>query len=388
MLLAMFLFACMDAVNKYLAASYAIVQIVWVRYLFFVAFAILLVRPRRIALPVRTVGFWLQVVRSLLLIAEIGTFVWAFRYLPLADVHALAAITPLLVTALSVVMLGERVGWRRWCAVASGFIGVLVIVRPGFAEIDWRILIPLLGALLFAIYQILLRIVARYDLAALPVVDADGRMLGVVTADDVIDILVEEGTEDVLRFGGVERGMPDETYFTVPILQAVRRRVPWLLLLFVGGSFTANVLGFFEDELASMVALTFYVPLLIGTGGNTGNQAATTVTRALALGDVRLRDLPRVIAREFRVGLSLGLILGSLAFVVTSLLYGASIGTVIGLTFLSVCTMAATVGGAMPMLARAVRADPAVFSNPFISTFVDATGLLIYFLIARAVLGI
>ena len=163
MLLAMFLFACMDAVNKYLAASYAIVQIVWVRYLFFVAFAILLVRPRRIAPPVRTVGFWLQVVRSLLLIAEIGTFVWAFRYLPLADVHALAAITPLLVTALSVVMLGERVGWRRWCAVASGFIGVLVIVRPGFAEIDWRILIPLLGALLFAIYQILLRIVARYD---------------------------------------------------------------------------------------------------------------------------------------------------------------------------------------------------------------------------------
>jgi drug/metabolite transporter (DMT)-like permease len=164
MLLAMFLFACMDATNKYLSLTYAITQILWVRYLFFVAFALFVARRRmRLALALRSRAFWLQTARSILLIGEIGTFILALNYLPLADVHALAAITPLLVTALSVPILGERVGWRRWAAVAAGFAGVLIIVRPGFAEIDWRILLPLLAALLFALYQIMLRVVARHD---------------------------------------------------------------------------------------------------------------------------------------------------------------------------------------------------------------------------------
>ena len=168
----------------------------------------------------------------------------------------------------------------------------------------------------------------------------------------------------------------------------MRSRVVWLLVLAIGATLTVRVLEVFEATLAEVVTLALFVPLLIGTGGNTGNQAATTVTRALALGDIGPRDLFRVMFREFRVGVSLGLILGSAAFVVTSLLYDRPIGTVIGLTFLSLCAVAATVGGVMPLVASAVRADPAVFSNPFISTFVDATGLLIYFLIAKAVLGI
>ena len=144
----------------------------------------------------------------------------------------------------------------------------------------------------------------------------------------------------------------------------------------------------FEETLAEVVTLALFIPLLIGTGGNTGNQAATTVTRALALGDITSRDLGKVFFRELRVGISLGLVLGSLAFVLVSLIYSAEIGTVVGLTFVALCTMAATVGGMMPLLARALRADPAVFANPFISTFVDATGLLIYFYIAKAILGI
>ncbi len=164
MLLAMFLFACMDATNKHLSMTYAITQILWVRYLFFVAFALLVAgRRMRLALAVRSRAFWLQTARSVLLIGEIGSFILALHYLPMADVHALAAITPLLVTALSVPILGEHVGWRRWAAVAAGFIGVLIIVRPGFAEIDWRIVLPLLGALLFALYQIMLRVAARHD---------------------------------------------------------------------------------------------------------------------------------------------------------------------------------------------------------------------------------
>lgn len=164
MLLAMFLFASMDAVNKHLSQTYAITQILWVRYIFFLGFAILVARQRmKLSFAIRSRVLWLQIARSILLIGEIGTFILALHLLPLADVHALAAITPLLVTALSVPILGERVGWRRWAAVAAGFVGVLIIVRPGFAEINWPIFIALLGALLFALYQIMLRVVARHD---------------------------------------------------------------------------------------------------------------------------------------------------------------------------------------------------------------------------------
>ncbi|HEX2115730.1 MAG TPA: DMT family transporter [Alphaproteobacteria bacterium] len=164
MLLAMFLFACMDAVNKNLSQTYAVTQILWVRFVFFLGFALLVARQRmRLSVAIRSRAFWLQSARSVLLIGEIGTFILALHYLPLADVHALAAITPLLVTALSVPILGERVEWRRWAAIAAGFVGVLIIVRPGFIELDWRIFIALAGALFFAVYQIMLRVVARHD---------------------------------------------------------------------------------------------------------------------------------------------------------------------------------------------------------------------------------
>ena len=149
-----------------------------------------------------------------------------------------------------------------------------------------------------------------------------------------------------------------------------------------------QVLDTFEDTLAAAVVLSLFIPLLTGTGGNTGNQAATTVTRALALGDVRKRDVGRVMWRELRVGLVLGSLLGVLGFLGAWAVYGLPIGIVIGGTLLAVCMMSATVGGAMPIIAKTVGADPPVFSNPFISTFCDATGLIIYFLIAKSVLGL
>ena len=227
---------------------------------------------------------------------------------------------------------------------------------------------------------------ADLKLLALPVGDNEDRLVGILTVDDALSILEDAESEDQARIGGSEPLR--RPYFSAPVLDLVRSRVVWLLVLAIGATLTVHVLEVFEATLAQVVTLALFVPLLIGTGGNTGNQAATTVTRALALGDVQPRDLGKVLLREFRVGLCLGVLLGSAAFVVTTLVYGLDIGLVIGLTFLSLCSMAAAVGGAMPLLARAIRADPAVFSNPFISTFVDATGLLIYFLIARAVLGI
>lgn len=227
---------------------------------------------------------------------------------------------------------------------------------------------------------------ADLKLLALPIVDNETRIVGILTVDDALSILEDADSEDQARIGGVEPLR--RPYLSAPVLSLMRSRVVWLFVLAVGATLTVQVLEVFEETLAEVVTLALFIPLLIGTGGNTGNQAATTVTRALALGDVGPRDLSKVLFREFRVGLSLGVVLGGLAFLVTALIYDVSIGAVIGLTFLALCTMAATVGGAMPLVARAVRADPAVFANPFISTFVDATGLLVYFLIARAVLGI
>ncbi|WP_066299961.1 magnesium transporter [Arthrobacter luteolus] len=231
---------------------------------------------------------------------------------------------------------------------------------------------------------------ARYcadaKVLVLPIVDAENRLVGILTVDDALRILEDAESEDAARAGGSEPLR--RPYLATPVRSIVRARVVWLLVLALGATLTVQVMDTFEATLAEQVVLSLFIPLLIGTGGNTGNQAATTITRALALGDVRPRDVLKVVAREVRVGAWLGLLLGGLGFAVAAVIFTVPLGLVIGLTLLGVCTMAATVGGLMPLLGKALKVDPAVFSNPFISTFVDATGLIIYFLIASAVLGL
>lgn len=224
------------------------------------------------------------------------------------------------------------------------------------------------------------------DFLALPVVDESSRLVGVLTFDDAQDILEEADDEDTARSGAHEP--LQRPYMSTPLFALVRSRIVWLLVLALSALLTVRVLDAFEGTLTKAVVLSLFIPLLTGTGGNTGNQAATTVTRALALGDVHKRDILAVMWRELRVGAFLGSILGLLGFVLAAIVYGLPIGIVIGSTLLAVCMMSATVGGAMPLIAKTVGADPAVFSNPFISTFCDATGLIIYFFIAKAVLGI
>lgn len=232
--------------------------------------------------------------------------------------------------------------------------------------------------------EIAARRITDLMLLALPIVDSEKRLVGMFTIDDAVRIIEQEESEDAARQGGVEPLR--RPYLTTPVFSLVKSRVVWLLVLAVGATLTVQVLEVFETTLEQVTVLALFVPLLIGTGGNTGNQAATTVTRALALGDVRPKDIVRVLTRELRTGAMLGMMLGSLGFVIASLFYSPAIGAVIGLTLLALCTVAAAVGGGMPLLARAVKVDPAVFSNPFISTFVDASGLIIYFMIARAIL--
>lgn len=223
-------------------------------------------------------------------------------------------------------------------------------------------------------------------LLAIPIVDREERLVGILTVDDAQDIVEQADTEDSARGGGHEPLR--QPYLSTPLGQIVKSRIIWLTILALSAVFTVHVLDLFQDELAKAVVLALFIPLLTGTGGNTGNQAATTVTRALALGDVETSDILRVLWREVRVGFGLGASLGTIGFIITTFFYGHQVGAVIGLTLLLVCTMAASVGGLMPLIAKLVGADPAVFSNPFISTFCDASGLIIYFFIAKLLLHI
>ena len=221
---------------------------------------------------------------------------------------------------------------------------------------------------------------------ALPVVDREHRLLGLLTIDDATEIVEEARDEDAARAGASERLR--RPYLQTPVRTITRSRIVWLMVLGISAILTVNVLELFEATLQQRVALALFIPLLTGIGGNTGSQAATTVTRALALGEARPRSVGQVAFKEARTGLLLGLVLGLLGFTVASLVYGIGIGSVIGLTLICVCIMAATVGGTVPLIAKTLKVDPAVFSTPFISTFCDATGLIIYFTIAQAVLGL
>jgi len=241
------------------------------------------------------------------------------------------------------------------------------------------------------------RIVSKYSFNALPIVDGQNRLLGIVTVDDVVDVLVERETEAMLRMGGVAAaGSDDEpwnrglmNYFGTSILRVVRMRIGWLLLLFVAETLTGSVLRYFEDELAKVVALSFFIPLIIGTGGNAGSQTVSTIIRALALGQIKLRDAGRVLLRETGSGLLLGVLLCVFA-VARTLLWktGPQLALVVGLTILAVCAWANIIGSIVPLIAQRFNIDPTVVSAPMITTLVDATGLAIYLLIAKLVLDL
>ncbi|MGZ5476016.1 MAG: magnesium transporter [Thermoanaerobaculia bacterium] len=236
------------------------------------------------------------------------------------------------------------------------------------------------------------RLVSKYGFSALPVVDAENRILGIVTVDDVVDVLVASQTESLLRMGGVAAG--DEprnrgfmNYFGTSVVRVVRMRIGWLLLLFVAETMTGSVLRYFEAELTKVVALAFFIPLIIGTGGNAGSQTVSTIIRALALGQIRQRDAWRVLLRETTSGFMLGALLCIFA-VLRTLLWksGPQLSLVVGLTILAVCAWANIVGSVIPLLAQRFHIDPTVVSAPLITTLVDATGLAIYLLIAKVIL--
>jgi magnesium transporter len=235
---------------------------------------------------------------------------------------------------------------------------------------------------------------AQSRLLALPVVDQAGHMKGIVTADDVVDVVREEATEDMQKVGGVEA--LEAPYLEIDMRRMIRKRVGWLCVLFLGEMLTASAMGFFEKEIARAVVLALFIPLIISSGGNSGSQATTLVIRAMALGEVRLRDWWRVIRREFLAGLGLGLVLAIIGFIRIVLwealfhTYGphyVGIAATVSLSLIGVVLWGTLAGSMLPFILRRLGFDPASASAPFVATLVDVSGLVIYFTAAAAILG-
>lgn len=226
------------------------------------------------------------------------------------------------------------------------------------------------------------RLMQEEDLLAVPVVDLEQRLVGLVTVDDAMEVLEDEETEDLSRVAGASEPLR-APYPAVPVRRLVRSRIVWLLFLVAAASLTVSVLGAFESTLEEVVTLALFIPLLIGTGGNCGAQAATTMTRAIAVGDVRFADLVPSLLKEARVGIAIGLLFAVLGFPLVSVLWSTDLAAVVSLSLLAICAWATSVGALLPLVSSRLGIDPAVVSAPLVTTLVDATGLLIYFAIAQ-----
>jgi magnesium transporter len=233
------------------------------------------------------------------------------------------------------------------------------------------------------------RIMEKYDLVMLPVTDDRGRLLGRITIDDVVDAIREEETEDAQRMAGMEA--LEYSYSNSSLWDMVKKRSGWLIVLFVGESFTATAMGFFEGQIAKAVVLALFIPLIISSGGNTGSQASTLIIRALAMGDITISEWWRIFRREVSVGLTLGAVLGLIGFIRVAIwsqfvdLYGPHwqmVGLVVAITLVGVVLWGNLVGSLFPLLLKRLGLDPATSSAPFVATVVDVTGLVIYFSIA------
>ena len=234
----------------------------------------------------------------------------------------------------------------------------------------------------------------RYDTVALPVVDSNGYLIGVVTVDDMLDVAEEEETEDIQKFGGIEA--LEEPYIDLPIPELIRKRALWLVILFVGEMLTASAMAFFQDEMAKAIVLATFIPLIMSSGGNSGSQAASLIIRSLSLGEITIGDWWRVMRRELASGLALGCILGAIGIfrvILWAMVFGRYstqtlyIAGTIGLSLVGIVLFGTLTGSMLPLLLKRFGLDPAVSSAPFVATLVDVTGIVIYFSVASLLLG-
>lgn len=234
--------------------------------------------------------------------------------------------------------------------------------------------------------EVVARRLAKYDLMAIPVIDHDHKLVGIVTVDDAMDVIKEEQTEDVHRLGALE---PIETpYLKTKFWDLAKNRILWLLILFFGVSFTGTALKHFSQTIQSAVALVFFVPMIVSSGGNSGSQSVTLITRALAVGDVKAKDLFPVVLREISMGAVLGLCLGVMGFLYAFVLgTNFSVSLAVGLALFGVVLCGSSIGGILPIILKKLNLDPAIMSSPLVASIVDVIGVLIYFNVARVLLS-
>jgi magnesium transporter len=239
----------------------------------------------------------------------------------------------------------------------------------------------------------------KYDRTALPVTDSAGILVGIVTIDDMLDVAEEEATEDIQKFGGMEA--LDEPYMRIPLMTMVGKRAPWLVVLLVGEMLTASAMAFYEHAIAKAVVLAVFLPMIISSGGNSGSQASTLIIRAMALGEVTLRDWWRVMQREIMAGVLLGVFLGVIGAARVGMwalisekyrgvqIYGEhwpQVAATIGITLTCVVLWGSLAGSMLPFALRRLGLDPATSSAPFVATLVDVTGVILYFSIALLIM--
>ncbi len=228
----------------------------------------------------------------------------------------------------------------------------------------------------------------KYDFTAMPVVDNEGRLVGIVTVDDVVDILQEEATEDIEKMAAIVPS--DKPYMKTGVFETWKKRIPWLLLLMISATFTGSIITSFEDALSIFPILTAFIPMLMDTGGNAGGQASVTIIRGLSLNEIEYADVPKIVWKELRVALICGVTLSAAYFAKLMLFdrVGANVAMVVCTTLVAAVAIAKMIGCTLPVLAKRLGFDPAVMASPFITTIVDALSLVIYFAIATRVLGI
>ena len=228
----------------------------------------------------------------------------------------------------------------------------------------------------------------KYDLTAMPVVDGENRLVGMVTVDDAIDVMEEEATEDIEKMAAITPS--DKPYLKTSVWEIYKHRIPWLMLLMVSATFTGLIISSFEEALAAQLVLTAYIPMLMDTGGNSGSQASVTIIRGLSLNEIQFRDIATVIWKEIRVAVLCGFSLSVISFLKLMFLdkVGALVSLSVSLTLMVTVTIAKFIGCTLPMLAKKLGFDPAVMASPFITTVVDALSLLTFFSIAKAIIGL
>ena len=232
------------------------------------------------------------------------------------------------------------------------------------------------------------RLLGRYNFLSLPVVDGEGRLVGIVTVDDAVDVLEQEATEDFEKMAAMTPS--ERPYLKTGVFELAKHRILWLLVLMISGMLTGGILGHYEAAFAALPMLVTFIPMLTDTGGNAGSQSSTLIIRGLAVNELSLRDLPKVLWKELRVSLLVGVVLSAVNFVRLALTYPGNelIALTVAITMLFTVMLAKTIGGALPLLAKALHMDPAIMASPLITTIVDAASLVIYFSVAQALLPI